>query len=272
MSFAMNGPCKGLSLRELIERFGTSLLGKTKGASSFPLLIKILDAREPLSVQVHPNQTTASLLQGESKNEMWYVLEAKPGAAVYAGFTPGMTRDLFLQAIQEGNLSQRLQCLPVSAGDAIYVPGGCVHAIGAGCLMLEVQQNSDTTYRIYDWDRKDALGKSRDLHLDQALVAIDWTCEGRTASALPLDCSSDYALHSVVSAPDFHVQRLDIQTEWSIPSNSETFQVFFCISGKGEISVDEGDEPIEAGMTYFVPATFSKGKITGPCQILRIFI
>lgn len=259
MSFIANGPLQGLSLNELTKIMGEKLLGKNRTASSFPLLIKILDAKETLSVQVHPNNQTASLLKADPKTEMWYALEASPGALVYAGFKKGVTKEKFLQALKGETLVELLEVHRVAPSDAIYIPGGCIHAIGYGCLMLEVQQNSDSTYRIYDWERKGPDGKPRSLHIQEALQAIDWPLQSSKANGFNL-----------AHCPYFKVQRRDISGKWSILHQPDSFQIFFCVSGEGTISVNGSLEPILAGMTYLVPAQFESAAISGSLQTVHI--
>lgn len=155
------------------EVFGTRGLGSA--AERFPILLKLLDAREALSVQVHPPADLAPAFGGEPKNEAWLLLDAEPGAHLYAGLSAGVTRTRFAQALESGDdVSALLHRLPVAAGDALFLPSGRVHAIGAGCLIAEVQQNSDTTYRVFDYNRLGLDGRPRDLHLSQSLACIDW--------------------------------------------------------------------------------------------------
>ena len=177
MSVVTNGPLAGLTLHELVQRFGPALLGRDAGAKAFPLIIKILDARDRLSVQVHPGEETAQQQGGDPKTEMWYVLEADPGAGVFAGWQPGVDPAGLMRALESKSLGSMLRFVPVSAGQVIFVPAGRVHAIDAGCLLFEVQQRSNTTYRLYDWDRAGPDGCPRALHIEQALRAIRWNDE-----------------------------------------------------------------------------------------------
>jgi mannose-6-phosphate isomerase len=140
----------------------------------FPILIKLLDARERLSVQVHPPAAIAPALQGEPKTEMWYFLDCLPGASIYAGLKHGVTREDFERAMQTGKVDGVVHQLPVQAGESIFIPSGRVHAIGDGCLIVEVQQNSDTTYRVFDWNRTGLDGKPRDLHIAESMSSIDF--------------------------------------------------------------------------------------------------
>jgi mannose-6-phosphate isomerase len=140
----------------------------------FPLLLKLLDARESLSVQVHPSVLDAARGLGEPKNEWWFVLEAQPGAAVFAGFRPGVARSDVERALATGEFEDLLHRIPVRRGDSLFVPGGRIHAIGGGCLIAEVQQNSDTTFRVFDWNRRGADGALRELHIEQSLMCINF--------------------------------------------------------------------------------------------------
>ena len=151
----INGPDAGATLAEAIAHRGPELLGAGRADKTFPLLVKLIDARETLSVQVHPNDAAAARFGGEAKSEMWYVLSATPDAHIYSGFKPGVGPAEFEQARAAGTIPSLLQRFPARPGMVFNTPGGRVHAIGAGCLLLEVQQDANTTYRLYDWDRLD---------------------------------------------------------------------------------------------------------------------
>lgn len=172
-SVVAGGDCAGMDLNTLWGRHRADLFGPAcPEAGRFPLLVKLLDARECLSVQVHPSGIEGVPGLGEPKTEWWYVLEARPGAAVFAGFRPGVTRALAERALETGGVEALLHRIPVRKGDSLFVPGGRIHAIGAGCLIAEVQQNSDTTYRVFDWNRRGADGALRELHIGQSLACI----------------------------------------------------------------------------------------------------
>jgi mannose-6-phosphate isomerase len=169
------GPLAGTPLHVLWTQHREAVFGcAAPRGPRFPLLAKLLDARETLSVQVHPPARVAAALQGEPKTEMWYVLEASPSAAIYAGFQRGVTRSAFERALETGMLEPLLHRIPVRAGDAITIPSGRCHAIGAGCLIAEIQQNSDSTYRVFDWNRPGLDGRPRQLHLKESLLSIDF--------------------------------------------------------------------------------------------------
>ncbi len=190
MSMVESGPLQGKSLRELVENDGDELLGEKFRARSkkFPLLIKLIDAKDRLSVQVHPNERTAPLTGGEPKTEMWYALDGTPDAVVYAGLAPGITKETLYNHLQNQHLrpsdmESMLKRHPLKPGEVIFIPGGLVHTIDRGSFLFEVQQNSDTTYRLWDWGRVDGNGKPRELHLQQAMASME---NGVHASVIPL--------------------------------------------------------------------------------------
>jgi mannose-6-phosphate isomerase len=175
VSVVANGPLAGKDLRWLMEQHQRDLLGDTKAADGrFPLLIKLLDARDKLSLQVHPPLQQAAALGGEPKTEMWYIAQAAPEAELYVGLKRGITRTQFERKIQTGDVAECFHRVPVKAGDAMFLPSGRVHAIGPGLVIFEIQQNSDTTYRVFDWNRVGLDGRPRELHVAQSLASIDF--------------------------------------------------------------------------------------------------
>ncbi len=175
VSVVAEGPFAGRNLSWLMSHYGAELLGRRVAPDErFPWLCKILDAREDLSLQVHPPAAMARERGGEPKTEMWYVAEADPNARMYVGLRRGMTREQFERQTRDGTVATCFHYHPVHAGDVMFVPSGRVHAIGAGQVIFEIQQNSDTTYRVFDWNRKGLDGRPRDLHLDPAFAAIDF--------------------------------------------------------------------------------------------------
>ena len=171
-SVVSEGEHQGRTLHELWTQRREELFGERLDGERFPLLIKILDARDDLSIQVHPPQAVAKELGGEPKTEMWYIAGADPGAKLYAGVNEGVNRQAFATAIDEGKAEQVVPAFEVSEGDSLFIPSGLLHAIGAGLVIFEIQQNSDTTYRVYDWGRLGLDGKPRDLHVKESLQSI----------------------------------------------------------------------------------------------------
>ncbi len=175
-SVVVDGQWQGWSLRKLIEQYPDEILGDQPSTLQFPLLLKYLDCNRVLSVQVHPDDAYGATLSPPDlgKTEAWYVVEADPEAVVYAGLRPGVTADSLRRAIQEGKTEETLHVIHPKAGDCIFIPAGTVHALGAGLVVAEIQQASDTTFRLYDWNRVDASGKGRPLHIEQAMDVIDF--------------------------------------------------------------------------------------------------
>ena len=170
------GPHTGITLHELWMQHRAAVFGNSApDLPRFPLLAKILDAREKLSVQVHPPARLAKQLNGEPKTEMWYLLDADADADLFVGFRNGVTRESFQAALQTGTCADLLHRIPVKRADFIFIPSGRCHAIGAGCFIIEIQQNSDTTYRVFDWNRVDDKGKPRQLHIAESLASMDFT-------------------------------------------------------------------------------------------------
>ena len=174
-SVIANGPLAGKDLRWLMEHHAKELLGPARSHNGrFPLLIKLLDAEEKLSLQVHPPAHVAARLGGEPKTEMWYIADARAGAELYAGLRRGVTRAEFERRINDGTVADCFHRLPVKPGDVMFLPSGRVHAIGAGLVLFEIQQNSDTTFRVFDWNRPGLDGQPRELHVEQSLQCIDF--------------------------------------------------------------------------------------------------
>ena len=220
----VNGPCAGKTLADAIGVLGPSLLGRGRAFSRFPLLVKLIDARETLSVQVHPDDRTAPLVGGEAKSEMWFVLQATPDAHIYSGFRPGVTPETFAAARAKGTIPALLQRFPARPGMVFLTPGGRVHAIGAGCLLLEVQQNANTTYRLYDWDRLDRDGRPRPLHLEKALRVIDWSLTESPAAP-------GFSVRSILTTPHFRVDEWTLSGPADIALDGTSFVILFPTDG-----------------------------------------
>jgi len=225
------GPLAGLSLSEAIDRAGPGLLGERASATGrFPLLVKLIDAAETLSVQVHPDEASAARFGGEAKSEMWVVLEATPDAHIYSGFRPGVDEAAVRKALAAGAVEEVLQRFPVRPGMVFSTPGGRVHAIGAGCLLLEIQQDANTTYRLDDWGRKDANGATRPLHLEQGLRVVDWSATGSpVATPEPLAGLPDgLAGERLLADAHYLVDSLTVSAPCWVDNPSDGFLVLFC--------------------------------------------
>ncbi len=259
MSVVANGEWKGKTFRELLGLLKEKLVGKGKSWECFPLLIKIIDAKENLSIQVHPNDEMAARLNAQPKTEMWIALEKSD---VYAGLKPKTTEEALAEAIEQKRAEYLLEKVTLQKGEAIFIPGGCVHSICAGALLLEIQQNSNTTYRLYDWGR---VGRA--LHLKEGFSSIRW--EEQTPEKLKVSFSQTdghHRLASVLSSPYFIVERLEIADRWQLKSHAKTFQVLFCLEGDAILE----NESLRPGQTYLIPAASQPMSIEGRCQLISI--
>ena len=257
-SVVANGSAAGQTLRQLIQQHGANLLGTNCRGDRFPLLIKLLDARERLSLQVHPPAALAALLGGEPKTEMWYVLDAAPDATLIAGLQRGVTRRQFEDALQQGGAAVRacFHELPVRAGDALFVPSGRLHAIGAGLVIAEIQQNSDTTYRVYDWERVDDAGKPRALHVRESLASIDFNDFEPKPTPLPIKCE------------DFVVEQVDVAGKLTGRCDGKSFQILGGVTGNLHVN----DVPLAPGEFILLPAALGDYTLTGKARLLRVFV
>lgn len=229
----INGPDAGATLSDAIRRRGPDLLGTGRHDISFPLMVKIIDARETLSVQVHPDDAAAARFGGEAKSEMWVVLSATPDAHIYSGFKPGVTPDDFEKARTAGTIPSLLQRFPARPGMVFHTPGGRVHAIGAGCLLLEVQQDANTTYRLYDWDRLGLNGQPRTLHVDQALQVIDWNQTGSPVAPIQpiIPRAPGLTVRPLLSDPHFQVEEWAVTAPCQVTHDSRSFLILFPVNG-----------------------------------------
>ena len=222
-SVVARGPLKGKTLHELWTKHRSSIFGEVPDAPRFPLLIKLLDAREKLSLQVHPPEQVARKLGGEPKTEFWYVADADPGAELLLGFCKPETRDQFEKALREGTAADYVHKISVKPGDAAFLPAGRLHAVSAGNLLIEVQQNSDSTYRVFDWNRVDDRGKPRQLHIEQALQCIDFN--DVTPKLVPSQ-GALLAKHEL-----FEVQKWNLSAPREIAPRRQ-FAIVCCLTGK----------------------------------------
>ncbi len=273
MSVVENGALAGSTLHTLMRGLDLDLVGRRgRGLEVMPLLIKLIDARQTLSVQVHPDNAGAARHGGEPKTEMWYILAADPGAFVYSGLRSGVTPETFSRAVAEQTVEALLNKVPVRAGDAVYIPGGRVHAIGAGCLLLECQQNSNTTYRIYDYGRVGADGKTRELHLEQALKVMRWE---DTASPLAVprrvETRSAGERWEILTSPYFRMEQVRLSGAWAHPMDLQTFRVLFVEQGCVEVSGAHGTDRLNPGATLLLPAAcpdLTLSPVGGPARVL----
>jgi mannose-6-phosphate isomerase len=269
-STVKNGPLAGLGLDEVRERYGREWFGK-KGLSQrtgrFPLLLKILDCEDDLSVQVHPGDDYERLAPGElGKTEMWYVLDAKPGATILYDLKPGFDRESFSRLIQEDRIMEGLQEVPVQPGDAFYIPAGTVHALRAGVLVVEVQQNSDTTYRLYDYNRPGLDGKPRALHIEDSLNVIRYDAQ---ASKQTTEVPGPNQWLRIAESPYFLVDKAEIRGRLALATDPDSFQLLVVCEGAGELRWDGESLALTPGAGILVPANLGEYALEGELTVLR---
>jgi len=240
-SIVRNGPLAGKTLHELWIRYRRGIFGALPKTPRFPLLLKLLDAREKLSLQVHPPGKVAARLGGEPKTEFWYVAAAESGAELFVGLTESMNRRQFEEALRVGRVAEHVHTIPVKAGDAMFLSAGRFHAVGAGNILVEIQQNSDTTYRVFDWNRVDDNGKPRQLHIDQALESIDFN-DVRPRLVKP---EGELLLRDEL----FEIQKWNLDSPREIAPH-EQFAIVCCLTG----SLRCADVDLTPGEFLLVPA------------------
>lgn len=270
----INGPLAGKGLDEIRDVFGTAWLG-SKGISAktgrFPLLLKLLDSQDDLSVQVHPSDDYEQLAAEElGKTEMWYILDAKPGAKIIYGLRPGLDRESFKQLIEEDRIMEGLCEVPVSAGDAFYIPAGTVHALCSGVLVVEVQQNSDTTYRLYDYNRPGLDGKPRELHIEDSLNVIAYDNAGADRRTTEVRQPNEWL--EIARSPYFVVEKTIVEGQLSVPSVSDSFTLLVVCNGKGTLSWAGGELALREGTNLLLPSGLAEVKLAGPLTVLRSFL
>lgn len=276
-SVVSNGFLAGNTLGELIEVYMGDLVGERvydRFGLDFPLLIKLIDAHDDLSVQVHPNDDLAlERHKCYGKSEMWYVLNAEPGARLVNGFGANVSRKDYLDAMESGHLMELLRYIDVKTGDVSFIPAGRVHAICKGCLVAEIQQSSDITYRIYDYDRVDAQGNKRELHTDMAVDAIDYGCHSDSLIECKPGCNEKL---SAVDCEYFttNIFRLDKPVEKDFPE-LDSFIIYMCVDGGCQLEYDEGQRiHIAKGESLLVPACISSLCFypEGDTSLLEVYI
>ena len=257
MSIVSEGAFQGSSLDQLVQRFGTDLTGtQAPQSNKFPLLFKIIDARCKLSVQVHPNNSNAHLTGGQPKTEMWYVLECDEGSSLYAGLVETTTQQSLEAALSKGTVADQLIELSVHPDQVLFIPGGLVHAIGEGCLIYEVQQSSNTTFRIFDWNRTDAEGHPRQLHIKESLATIDWDLKPPTMVSPEPEASGNGArLSNLVSCEFFKMKKLELTGSTEIKHNGESFTTLFMSSGSASLKCGELTCNLKQGASALIPAS-----------------
>jgi mannose-6-phosphate isomerase len=272
VSIVANGSLKGKALTDIIEEFPNEILGTEvykRFGKQFPLLFKYLDAREDLSIQVHPNDELAMERHNSfGKTEMWYVMQADADARIIVGFKENSSKEEYLENLNNKTLVSILDDVKAKSGDVFFLETGTVHAIGAGLVVAEIQQTSDITYRLYDFDRVDAQGNKRELHVDLALDAINYN---------KVDTYKKYEKESnisnlVVDCPYFTTNFIPLVGQVEVNKNKESFTVYMCNEGSFEIVYNGSKLEYKKGDTVLIPAAMNEFILNGKASILEIYI
>lgn len=250
-SVVIHGPLAGKTLRWLMQEFPHEMLGAARAAANgrFPILCKILDARDKLSLQVHPPAAKAMELRGEPKTEMWFVADAMPGAELYVGLKRGVTRSEFERRIADGTVAECFHRAPVRAGDAMFLPSGRVHAIGAGLVIFEIQQNSDTTYRVFDWNRVGLDGKPRALHVAQSLGSINFKDFEPPLVQSQFTPDGNGRSRPIVRDALFNVDHVELTSGARAVLNGGRLQILAIV--RGSVAAQGGGETVTLGAGQF---------------------
>lgn len=274
ISVVANGKLAGNNLEELTEVYMGDLVGDhiyNRFGLLFPLLIKLIDAQDDLSIQVHPNDQLARERHNSyGKTEMWYVLACEPGAALYVGFNKSVTREEYLQHVNDGTLADILDRVPVKPGDTFFIPAGAIHAIGRGILIAEIQQTSDITYRVFDWNRVDANGKGRELHTELALDAIDFDSKQQYDKTRAPRRNEAVNL---VESPYFVTNVVEVSGELQRNhEDKDSFVIYMGTEGSLELTCKDGQETLAKGETILVPACLDSVTLKGEGRVLEVYM
>ena len=278
-SIVSNGDFAGDELSDLIETFMGDLVGDevfNKFGERFPLLIKIIDPLDNLSIQVHPDDELAQKIDlYNGKTEMWYVMNAEKGAKLVSGFKKDVTPKEFEEAIKEKKVEEMLNYVDVSNDDAFFIPARKIHALGAGCMVAEIQQTSDTSYRVYDWDRIDRFGMKRELHIDEALATINFKKED--SGKVSYDRKARNSTVNLVNCPYFTTNIIKLDEKSALKkdySELDSFVILMGVSGSFIISYEGGKELVKAGECILIPNVLNKIEIISneDCKLLEVYI
>lgn len=272
ISVISNGEFAGRGLEDLIKEYKEELLGKKvykEFGNQFPLLIKFIDAKQDLSVQLHPNDALAKKRHDSfGKTEMWYVVQADENAELIVGFNRDTTKKEYETFLKEGKITELLNFEKISKGDGYFIKAGRIHAIGGGSLIAEIQQTSDITYRVYDWDRKDNNGNERELHTDLALDALDFKADN--SFKLDYDKSKN-SVNSMISSRYFITSVIEVNGNFDRDYKGvDSFRILMCVEGNGKITTKNATMAISLGETILIPATVERIFIENTTQKMKL--
>lgn len=266
MSIVAEGPWQGRRLADLIVEYQTDLLGTEISVDrSFPLLLKILDAQDLLSVQVHPDDEYARVHEDSlGKEEVWYILKASLGAKIIYGLKQGVTRKDLLRALDAGKIGDCLNEVEVKAGEVYPISAGMAHALGSGIMVVELQQNSDLTYRLYDWDRRDDQGRSRPLHIEKALETLSFDAQPSPKACLDLEAREKILAENT----HFTLSYLRVSGEERRATNDQAFDLLIVVDGDGGIKCGQEEYPAHYGDSFLLPAGLGEYSLYGQLTLL----
>jgi mannose-6-phosphate isomerase len=268
VSVIAHGPLAGKDLRWLMEHHRQDLLGDAGDCGGrFPLLIKLLDAQDTLSLQVHPPAAVAAQLGGEPKTEMWYIADAQPDASLFVGLKPGVTRADFERAIAAGTVAECVHRVPVKAGDAMFLPSGRLHAIGAGLVIFEIQQNSDTTYRVFDWNRVGLDGQPRELHVAQSLASIDFHDFEPPLITSAYSRNPTVSVRYLVDHPLFTVNACKVKRGGRFYLRGSSPQIIALLRGRLGLSYPGQQVRLTPGQFALLPACLDRTAVEAETQV-----
>ncbi len=267
-SVVANGDDKGLTLAEYIEKHGKKILGENcEKFDNFPILIKLIDAKDNLSVQVHPNNDYALKVEGEyGKTEMWYIVDCDEGATLLYGFKKEISKDEFAQRIADNTLLEVTNAVPVKKGDVFFIEAGTLHAIGKGILIAEIQQNSNTTYRIYDYGRVGNDGKPRELHVEKAKDVTN-LCPAKAYPETAVEQKDGYTTKLLSSCDYFTTYAVDVENKAVLEADEKSFNSLLILEGEGEVVADDAVK-FKKGDSIFVTAGTGKFTVDGKCKFV----
>lgn len=276
-SVVVGGRHQGKTLRELMQTMPDKLLGSCAEPTPdgrFPLLLKLLDAGAPLSVQVHPNDDQARALQEPDvgKTEMWYVLDAVPGAELICGLDPGATAEDLRSAIRDNTVADLMRSFPAPAGTGVFVPAGTVHAIGAGFLLAEIQQNSDITYRVFDWGRVDTQGIPRELHIDKALQVVNFGSQHGGATTPLIVEEDDVERMFLAACEHFAAEVITVTDRWSRETGGRSFHLLLGVAGTLNVSIVDDETALHTGEAILIPGNVAKFTLRGSGKCLDYYV
>ncbi|WP_417875569.1 type I phosphomannose isomerase catalytic subunit [Winogradskyella sediminis] len=274
ISVVSNGELSGHSLQDLVDKYKADFLGEKnwkRFGNAFPLLIKFIDAKQDLSIQLHPNDELAKKRHNSfGKTEMWYVMQADKDANLIVGFKGEVDKATYLKHLENNTLTEILNFDKVKEGDTYFIEAGRVHAIGAGVLLAEIQQTSDVTYRVYDWDRVDDEGNARELHNDIAIDAFDFEMKN--------DFRVDYntqknTSNEMVSCPFFTTNFIEIDADIEVNNTRDSFMIYMCVDGEVEVSTNATSDKIFKGETILIPASLKNFKLKSNYgKLLEVYV